>query len=128
MSKKIAVIRITGQINLRNEIKDTLNILGLHKKFVCVVLNATPSILGMLKKLKDHTTFGEISEETFNLLKEKRGIKTRDKEGKEIYKRFYRLSPPKGGFERKGTKVAFTVGGALGNRKEKINDLIKRML
>ena len=34
----------------------------------------------------------------------------------------------KGGFERKGTKMPFHLGGALGNRKEKINDLIRRML
>lgn len=128
IKNKIAVIRVKGETKLRKEIKDTLQILGLHKKFSCVVLDATPSIIGMVKKLKDYVTFGEINEGIFNLLKEKRGKKTKDKEGKVIYKKFFRLSPPKGGFERKGTKVPFKVGGALGDRKEKINDLIKRML
>jgi large subunit ribosomal protein L30 len=128
MSGKIAVIRIKGQTNLRKEIKYTLDLLGLDRKFSCVVLDGTPSILGMMKKLKDSVTFGELNEETFSLLKEKRGKKTKDKEGKEIHKKFYRLHPPKGGFERKGTKVAFAAGGVLGDRKEKINELIKRMI
>lgn len=127
-NKKIAVIRIKGQTKLNSGIKDTLKILRLNKKFTCVVLNQTPSILGLIKKVKDCVTFGEIHEETFKLLKEKRGKKTKDKEGKEVYKKFFRLHPPKGGFERKGTKVSFTAGGVLGDRKEKINDLIKKML
>jgi len=127
-NKKIAVIRITGQINLKNEIKDSLNILRLYKKFTCVVVDATPSILGIIKKLKDHVTYGEVTEETVNLLKKMRGKKTKDKDGKETYKKFYRLSPPKGGFERKGTKIPYKIGGVLGDRKEKINDLIRRML
>ena len=43
-------------------------------------------------------------------------------------KNFFRLSPPVKGFDRKGIKVQFSLGGALGYRKEKINDLIKRMV
>lgn len=125
---KIAVIRIKGQTKLKQEIKDTLKMLGVNRKFTCVVLDATPSIRGMVKKVINHVTFGKINEETLNLLKEKRGKKTKDKEGKETYKKFFRLTPPRGGFERKGTKVAFKAGGALGDRDEKINDLIKKML
>jgi large subunit ribosomal protein L30 len=53
------------------------------------------------------------------MLKEKRGAEDQ---------KVFRLSPPRGGFERKGIKTPFTMGGALGNRKEKINDLIKRMI
>ena len=40
----------------------------------------------------------------------------------------FRLNPPRGGFERKGIKVSFNSGGALGYRGEKINSLIKKML
>lgn len=127
-ASKTALIRIKGQTKLNKEIKDALNILGLHKKLTCVVINATPSLLGMVKKVKDCITYGEINEETLKLLKEKRGKKTKNKDGKVVYKKFFRLHPPRGGFERKGTKVPFKVGGALGDRKEKINDLIKRML
>lgn len=125
---KVAVIRIRGQTKLRKEIIDALKMLCLNRKFTCVVLDGTPSILGMITKVKDYVTYGEVTDEMFKLLKEKRGTKTKDEEGKEVYKKFFRLNPPKGGFERKGTKVSFKVGGVLGDRKEKINDLIKRML
>lgn len=40
----------------------------------------------------------------------------------------FRLTPPTKGFERKGIKIPYTQGGALGDRKEGINDLIKRMI
>ena len=43
-------------------------------------------------------------------------------------KPFFRLHPPKGGFEKAGIKKPFTVKGALGYRGDKINDLIKKML
>ena len=43
-------------------------------------------------------------------------------------KPFFRLKPPEGGFERKGIKNPFSIGGALGYRKEKINQLIKKMI
>ena len=43
-------------------------------------------------------------------------------------KPFFRLNPPIKGFERKGTKKQFAMGGSLGYRKEKINELVLRML
>ena len=43
-------------------------------------------------------------------------------------KQFFKLNPPRSGFERKGIKVPFSLGGALGYRKNNINDLIKRMV
>ena len=43
-------------------------------------------------------------------------------------KRFFRLRPPEKGFERKGIKKTYAVGGVLGYRKDKINELIMRML
>jgi len=42
-------------------------------------------------------------------------------------KPFFRLNPPVKGFGA-GVKVPFSLGGALGYRKDKINELIKRML
>ena len=126
--KKIAVIRIRGIIGLKKDIKDTLKMLRLYNKNWCVVVDATPSVLGMIKKVKDYITWGEIDDETFSLLKEKRGEKTKNKKGEEVLKPFFRMHPPRGGFERKGIKIPFNLGGALGNRKEKINDLIKKMI
>lgn len=117
--KFIAIIRIRGETGVTKTIKDTLSMLNLETKFSCIVLPKTPIYEGMALKVKDFTTYGEIDEETLKLLNEKRKI-----EGKKIY----RLSPPRKGFERKGTKRTFIEGGALGNRKEKINELIRKMV
>src|SRR3989338_5222869 len=127
-SKKIAIIRVRGTTVVMKPVKDTLNMLRLYKKNCCVVLNDGPNIIGMIKKAKDYITWGEIDDETLKLLTKKRGEKTKDEEGKETIKPFFRLNPPRKGFGRKGIKLPFGVGGALGDRKDKINDLIKRMV
>jgi len=127
-AKKIAVIRIRGVNRTSTKIKDTLNMLRIYKKNYCAVLEPTPSNKGMIMKAKDYITWGEIDDETFALLKEKREEKTKDAEGKEIPKKFFRLHPPRGGFERKGIKFQFKTGGVLGYRADKINKLIKKML
>ena len=76
----------------------------------------------MIKKVRDFVAFGEINEETYKKLKDVRGRK--DIKGN--LKPFFRLHPPRGGIE---TKKHFGVGkGVLGDNKEKINELILRML
>jgi|TARA_Y100000310_G_scaffold344324_1_gene456445 large subunit ribosomal protein L30 len=154
---KIAIIRIAGKQGLNEEIKRTFNLLNLFKKYNCVVVPYTPQYLGMMKKVKDFITWGEIDEPTFKLLLEKRGkvvgnvqlteeyLKNKTKlsfadfskefmENKkklkdiEGIKPSFRLHPPVGGFERKGTKKPFSLGGVLGYRKEKINELIQKMI
>ena len=117
IGKRIAIIRIRGGIKVKGTIKDTMNMLRLYRKNYCVVVEGNASIMGMINKIKDYITWGEIDDDTFKMLVEKKGEK-----------KFFRLSPPRGGFERKGIKVPFKVGGALGYRAEKINDLIKRMV
>ena len=119
--EKLAVIRIRGERGVKKDIDDTLTMLRLYRKHFCVIVPKTASYSGMLKKAKDYITYGEIDPETEKELIEKRGG---DKEGKG----FFRLHPPRKGFERKGIKRPFTVGGALGYRGKKINELIKRML
>lgn len=120
---KIAIIRIRGTNDVKKEIESTMRMLKLHKKHTCSVYSKTESLMGMLNKCKDYVTYGEVDDETYNLLEEKRGIK---KDGK--IENYFHLQPPKGGFERKGIKTPFTLKGALGYRKEKINTLIKKML
>ena len=115
MTDKIAVILVRGTINVSQQIHDTLKMLKLRKKNSCVVLDKTPNMLGMVKKVKDLVTWGEVSTEVVEMLKKKM------KNG------VAHLQPPLGGFGRKGIKAPFTIGGALGYRKENINDLIKRM-
>jgi large subunit ribosomal protein L30 len=122
--ERFAVILIRSRINVKPDIKKTLDLLNLRQRNVCVLVPNTASNLGKIRKVKDYVTYGIINEETEKLLLDKRGAK--DKEGKP--KKFFRLNSPKKGYGRKGIKVPFTMGGGLGDRKDKINDLIKRML
>jgi len=143
-NKMLAAIRIRGEIGIDIKIKTTLALLKLLKKHTCVVFKDSESIRGMLNKVKDYVTWGEIDTETYNLMIEKRGQEykgpEKDSKDKIDYSRkyiiindkkikpFFRLSPPKGGFERKGIKNSYQAKGALGYRKNKINDLIKKMI
>jgi large subunit ribosomal protein L30 len=142
--KLIAVVRIRGNVNIRKEIRDTLGMLKLNGSNYCVVVPYSESLIGMVRKVKDYVTYGEIDDETFRELVEKRGeeYKGREKDARgkigyssrfmvfnnKKYKKYFRLNSPKSGFERKGIKTSFRKGGALGNRGIKINGLIKRML
>jgi len=120
---KLAIIRIRGTDDVKKGIEATMVMLRLHKKMTCSVYPKTDAIMGMLEKVKDYVTYGEIDEETYKLLVEKRGIK---KEGETM--NYFHMHPPRGGFERKGIKTPFSMKGALGYRKEKINILIRKML
>ena len=139
----IAAIRITGDVNLKKDIRETFKRLRLKKKYSCVVLHKNQVNIGMIKKVKDFTAYGEINEKVFEELVEKRGQlidKKKKIESKKVYdefkkgtklemlnlKPFFRLHPPRGGIE---SKKHFGIGkGVLGNNKEKINELIERML
>lgn len=121
---KIAAIRVRGTARVPSVIENTLDMLRLYNKHYCVILNNDASTIGMLKKSKDFITYGEVSDEVLKELIQKRQKTTKDGE----VKKFFRLSPPKGGFERKGIKHTFAVGGALGYRGDKINLLIKKMM
>ncbi len=114
----IAVIRIRGQVGLKTEIVETFNRLKLRKKYSCIVLEKpTAEQLGMIKKLRNFVAYGELNEETYKELVEKRGGKI---------KNFFRLHPPRKGID---SKKHFGVHkGVLGDNKEKINELIRRML
>ena len=112
----IAAVRIKGGIGLKKSQEDTLRMLKLFRKNTCVLVNDTPTSKGMLMKVKDFITWGEATPEIQDQLQKKSD------------KGFYRLNSPKKGYGRKGVKYPFSVGGAVGDRKEKINDLLLRML
>lgn len=151
----VAVVRVRGTVNLRKDIKATLAMLMLTKVNHCVVIPQTESYHGMLQKVKDYVTWGEVELETLAELLKKRGklrggeslslkwLKTHTKYSsfKELasaytrkdfhdelkfIKPVLRLSPPKGGYE--GIKRAYQIGGALGYRGKEINKLLKRMI
>jgi len=152
---KIAVIRIRGRVDIPPDVKTTLKLLRLHKKFHAVIIDDRPSYLGMLRKVQDYVTWGEIDNETLALLLRRRGRLEGEEKLTDDYVRKYgfenieefakaiienkvnitdlpklkpvfRLSPPSGGF--RGTiKKHYGDGGELGYRGKAINDLIKRM-
>lgn len=117
---KLAVVLIRGLIGIRHDIKETLFYLNLRKKHACAIVEDTPVIRGMLKKVQDYVTFGNVSEEVLKELNDKRR--------KDSKKEVFFLAPPVGGFERKGIKRSYVEGGALGDRKEAINELLLKMI
>lgn len=151
---KIAIVQIRGTVKTHPDVKKTLELLRLKQKHACVVVDDNEVVRGMLKKIKDYTTFGTIEEDTYVKMLDARGecvgkgslkdnkvdskklakeyflgdVKLRDFEPKYQVKPFFRLHPPKGGFERGGIKKTFNQGGVLGERKEAISILIEKML
>lgn len=113
---ELAIIRIRGSIKVNKKIVDTLNMLNLRNQHNCILIKNTSTNLGMIKKCKDYITWGEINADTKKLLEKRKK------------KKIFTLAPPKGGFERKGIKTPFTLGGVLGYRGDKINSLIKKMI
>lgn len=112
---KLAIVRVRGDVRIDSEVRDTFKMLGLNKKNHCVVVEDLPHIKGMLKPILPFATWGPVDEKTLAALKKK---------GDKIF----RLNPPRKGYGRKGVKMPFRMGGATGDRKEKINDLVMRMV
>ena len=113
---KLIIIRVRGQVKVRHDITKALDLLNLNKKNHAAIVEDDPTHKGMITTINSFVAWGEANEETVLLLEKK-------KEGNKI-----RLSPPRKGYGRKGIKVSFKAGGALGYRGDKINDLVKRML
>ena len=152
----LAVVRVRGIINVKNDIRDTLTMLGLGRVNHCVLISENPQNMGMVRKVKDYVTWGPIDTETATLMVKERGqLKGRkalnEKDLKELgkYKSFedlgkaladgdatwskmddtvrvFRLHPPRKGYE--GIKRTFNMGGALGDRGQDINVLLQRMM
>ncbi|MCK4968825.1 MAG: uL30 family ribosomal protein [Candidatus Aenigmarchaeota archaeon] len=112
-----AVLRVRGAAGKKEVVKDTLKMLNLTKPNHCVLIPKTPVYEGMLAKVKDFITWGEVSADV------KKSLEAKNKDGK-----VFRLHPPIHGYERGGVRKGFNQGGALGYRGEKINDIIKRMI
>ncbi len=152
----LAVVLVRGTINIKNDIRDTLMMLGLGRVNHCVLITESPPHMGMVLKVKDYVTWGPINAETASLLVKERGrlkggrsldekdvkelgkFKAFDDLGKALAEgeanwskmdstvRVFRLHPPRKGYE--GIKRTYNMGGALGNRGEDINVLLQRMM
>ena len=73
MEKRFAAVMIRGSVGLKTSLKETISSLRLYRRNTCVVIADTATNVGMLKAAKDYITWGEIDEDTFKLLVEKRG-------------------------------------------------------
>jgi large subunit ribosomal protein L30 len=150
-----AVVRIRGSVNVRRDIEDTLRMLRLNAVNNCVIVPETANYKGMVEKVKDFVTYGEIGRETLVAMLKKRlrlsGNKRLDEkilkettnfdsfekfadallEGKVKLKDFeqlqpvFRLTPPSKGF--KSIKEHYPKGD-LGYRGKEINELLERMI
>lgn len=139
-----AVIRIRGSVGMNRPMKDALKMLRLNRKMHCVLINDNDVNRGMIKKVKDYVTWGEINEEILKLLLQKRARKVGNKrlenaEAEVLFDNImnekkmvldvnpvFRLTPPSKGF--KLSIKQHSPKGELGYRGEKINDLLKRMI
>ena len=150
-----AVLRIRGSMETRTTTERTLTDLKLTRKNHCVFVKDSPSAKGMLLHAKDFITWGVADSKTAEELLRKRGETSDGKritdefvaknsafktiselasaiaEGKAVLKDVrgmkpvLRLNPPRKGFG--GTiKLPFPKG-ALGNRRDKIGELLLRM-
>jgi len=140
-----AVIRIRGTVNIAPKIATALEHLNLRRVNNLSIWQETPQTLQMIKIVMDYVAFGTISEETLKKLIEAKGesvdhktkidakkVVAEIKSGKTLNQvgidNCFRMSPPRKGYERKGIKTPYVLGGASGNRKEAISELIERML
>ena len=119
-TKKIAIVRIRGDIDIRRPTRDTLYMLNLRRVNWARIIDSTPQYMGMLNKIKDFVTWGEIDDATLKALTEKWGKKKKDVNT-------FKLHPPSRGHKRGGIKKHVNVGGALGYRGKEINTLLAKM-
>lgn len=118
---KIAAYRIKGQFSTKEEFLQTMDMLGLKRKNTCIIIEDTPNNMGMIKKVKDFITYGEVSAEVVSkLLKKKEPVTKTDT------KMIFKLPNPKGGF--KHIKRGYNEGGDLGYRGKEINVLLERVI
>lgn len=150
-----AVIRLRGSVGIRRDIEDTFKMLRLSAVNNCVIVPESVDYKGMVEKVHDFVTYGEISKEILVKMLQKRlrlsGNKKVDEkvlkevtkfdsfekfadaliEGKVKLKDFekinsvLRLTPPSKGF--KSIKEHYPKGD-LGCRGKEINELLERMI
>jgi large subunit ribosomal protein L30 len=63
-----AVVQIRGDVNMRGETKDTLEMLNIHKVNHCALVPEDETYRGMITKVNDFVAYGEPSQETVESL------------------------------------------------------------
>ncbi len=131
----IAIIRISGDVKIREDTRETFRRLGLTRKYSCIVLDKPTEVeLGMIKEIKDFIAYGELDAETYKKLVEFRGKKfkkTKNSKFEKEKRMVFRLHPPRGGINTKqhySLENGNVKRGVLGNHGKKINELLEKML
>jgi large subunit ribosomal protein L30 len=154
--KCICAVRVRGAIRGSREARETLQMLHLTRNNYAVLIDDSQSFLGMLKQAQNFITWGEPTEEIVRTLINKKGKLVGNKRLTDEYSRtmgfesrqkfaeaifncsiqywklanvqpVFKLHPPSKGFRGK-IKKSYSMGGELGYRGEKINDLLERMV
>ncbi|MBI2546856.1 MAG: 50S ribosomal protein L30 [Candidatus Aenigmarchaeota archaeon] len=150
-----SIIRIRGNVDMMKGFKDTLRMLKLDAPHHCILLPDEPSYKGMLEKMRNYITFGEIDKPTLvELLRKRLRLNNEERVSEDSLKvifghnsyeeladallsgkiklsdfknikRIFRLSPPSKGF--KSIKSHYPKGD-LGYRGVAINGLLKEMI
>ncbi len=151
-----AVVRIRGKVRRSAPVTDTLRMLSLTRQNHCVLVREDPAIRGMVQRVKDFVTWGEVSPEVLARVLLKRGRTAGDGRVNDAYvkansrfksiwdlaqaitkgeagltdvkgmKPVLRLHPPRGGFE--ATKRPYVDRGTLGYRGKDIDALLEQMV
>ena len=152
----IAAVRVRGTTLARGDVIDTLRMLRLTRANHCVILPDTPSTRGMLVKVQNYVTWGEITAQMIARLLLKRGHVTGGKSLTDAFVKsnskyssiwdfaqalakneaapgdieglspVLRLQPPRKGY--RSIKHTFVSGGDLGGRGKEIENLLTRMI
>jgi large subunit ribosomal protein L30 len=150
-----AVVQVRGVVKTRRDIKDTLKMLRLHHINHCVLVQDTPEILGMIRKVKDYVAYGEVDSATVETLLRTRGriigdyaltddyVKANSTfenitefakalaDGNSRFKDIPALNPycdcTRHGKATRQPKRTFVQGGALGYYGQEINTLLYKM-
>jgi large subunit ribosomal protein L30 len=135
----ILIIRISGLVEMPSDAQETLFRMRLRKKYSAVLMKESEAASSLLQVVRNFVAYGPIDKSTLELLLSNRAISLdkkrvdpkrtaelieKDGLGKAGIKPFFRLHPPRGGIK---SKLHYPKG-VLGDNKEDINKLVKRML
>ena len=69
----LALVRLRGEVDTQDAVRDTLEMLNLHEVNHCTLIPETEAYRGMVTKVNDRVAFGEPSVETVAELVRRRG-------------------------------------------------------
>ncbi|WP_135535857.1 50S ribosomal protein L30 [Halostella pelagica] len=63
-----AVVQVRGEVDMNNDIQDTLEMLNIHAVNHCALVPETPTYEGMVTKVNDYVAHGQPSQESVETL------------------------------------------------------------